>query len=84
MEEIDLTKDRDEFKKRLEKSSILDCFSLREILEALLFNDTEKLNEIKSVKSNIEIHINNYLSQYDQGEEEQKRTLVNSVKRYER
>ena len=74
--------DRKEFKKRLDRLFDWNTETpTSEILEALIDNDTDKINEIKSLKTAKNQKRDSYLTQWDAAQtQEEKDIVVGSVK----
>jgi len=84
--EKDPVEDRDEFEMRIKRSSCWkEFFSMEEVLNALIDEDTEKLAEIRAVKNSCEEHVNGLLKQYDEASDKAaKAAVVGSVRKFKR
>jgi len=78
--------DRDEFKKRLERTnSILDRYSVEELFEAILSKDQSKLDEINQFRAECKSHVDNQLSLYDSAKDRgEKEKVVQEVKKFQK
>lgn len=78
--------DRDEFKKRLERTnSFLDRYSVEELFEALLSKDQSKLDEINQFRNECKSHVESQLSLYDSAKDRSEREkVVHEVKKFQK
>ncbi len=72
---------KEEFEKGFSQDTILSKYSVLEILEAVIYNNTEKIQSIKDFKTFLEERKSDYLLKYDAAKTDKKRAgVVGSVK----
>jgi len=78
--------DRDEFRKRLERTnSLLDRYSVEELFEALLSKDQTKLDEINQFRNECKSHVDGQMALYDSAKDRSEREkVVQEVKKYQK